>query len=48
MPDIITERVCGEPDGEIVVLLVGMRINRRHGPGRAAGLFAATGGRAGA
>ncbi len=28
MPDIVTERVCAELDGEIVVFLIGMRINR--------------------
>ena len=28
MADILTERVCAEPDGTIVVFLIGMRINR--------------------
>ncbi len=28
MPALINERVCAEPDGEIVVFLIGIRINR--------------------
>ena len=28
MADLITERVCADPEGEIVVFLIGMRLNR--------------------
>jgi hypothetical protein len=28
MPDQINERVCAEPDGDIVLFLIGMRLNR--------------------
>ena len=28
MPELITERVCADPEDEIVVFLIGMRINR--------------------
>ncbi|WP_428391342.1 DUF4188 domain-containing protein [Lichenicoccus sp.] len=34
MSDIITERVCAEPEGDIVVFLIGMRINRLTRPWR--------------
>ena len=34
MSEIITERVCAEPDGDIVVFLIGMRINRFAKPWR--------------
>jgi hypothetical protein len=28
MPEIINERMCAEVDGEVVVFLIGMRINK--------------------